>query len=168
MGIIEIILFAVLMVVCLAGLAATALGAPGTWVIFIAALAYDLLPWTADISTTAILLLLGMAVLGEALEYIIGAKSTKKYGASNWGVAGAIAGGIIGAFVGVPVFLVGSVLGLFIGAFLGAFVMETLAKKSIAKAFRAGIGAFRGRVGAMLVKGLLGIAMVITIITAAL
>lgn len=166
MGILGIILFIVLMIICLVGLIIIAFGAPGTWVILIAAFLYDLLPWAADISTTTLLVLLGIAVLGEVLEYYIGAKAAKRYGASNWGVAGAIVGGIIGAFVGVPVFLIGSVLGLFIGAFLGAFIVEAVVKGNISKAFKAGIGAFRGRVGAMLVKGLLGIVMVITIITA--
>ena len=130
------------------------------------ALVYDLLPGLANITNNTLAWLFIIALLGELSEYYIGTKSAKKYGASNWGAAGAVIGGVIGAIIGVPVLLVGSLLGLFIGAFLGAFVVELFIKKNAGKAFKAGVGSFRGKVGAMLVKLLIGILMIIITVKA--
>lgn len=168
MGLIGIIALIVVILLCLAGLVIIPLGAPGTWIIFVVAVIYDVIPGLTDISLTIIILLGGIALLGEALEYYIGARSAKQAGASKAGVAGAIIGGIIGAVVGVPVFLLGSLLGLLIGAFLGAFIVEIFVKGNIGKAFKAGIGAFKGRVGAILIKELLGIVMVVIILASIL
>jgi uncharacterized protein YqgC (DUF456 family) len=166
MGVFSIIALAVFFLICMVGIALILVGAPGTWVIFAAALAYDLIPGLANITNNTLALLFIIALLGEAAEYYLGAKSAKKYGASNWGAAGAVIGGITGAIIGVPVLIVGSLLGLFIGAFLGAFVAELFVKKNAGKAFKAGVGAFRGRVGAMLVKLLIGILMIVITVRA--
>lgn len=40
-------------------------------------------------------------LLVEALEFVLIAVSTKHYGTSRWGVAGAIVGGILGALSGM-------------------------------------------------------------------
>lgn len=161
MGIIEIIALIFLAIFCIAGLVLIFLGIPGTWIILTAVFVYDLLPKLQDISTNILLLFLGMCILGEIIEYYLSVSSTKKYGSSNWGVAGAIIGGIIGAVIGVPVLIIGSVLGLFIGAFFGAFIFEVIAKKDLEKGFRAGVGAFKGKIGAILAKEIIGLGIVV-------
>jgi uncharacterized protein YqgC (DUF456 family) len=166
MALLEIIGFIVLILLCLIGLFLTLLGMPGNFVIFVGAVAYNLITWSMALSYAILGAVIGIAIAGEILEYIIGMRSAKKYGASKAGVAGAIIGGIIGAIVGVPVFLIGSLLGLFIGAFLGAFVVEFFMKGDAEEAFKAGIGAFKGRVGAIMVKELLGIVMIIILVMA--
>ncbi len=168
MGIIEIIALVAVIVVCLVGLLLVPIGLPGTFMIFVAALIYNLMTWSMALSFKTLAIVLGIAVFGEILEYYIGIKSAKRHGASKAGIVGAIIGGIIGVIVGVPVFLIGSLLGLFIGAFLGAFIVEFFIEEDVVKAFNAGIGAFKGRFGAIMVKFLLGIVMIIVIITSIL
>lgn len=164
MGIIAIILLVILIIFCILGLLLIPLGMPGTWIMPVIALIYKILPLPIQISWKIILILTGIAVLGEVLEYYIGAKSASAAGATKYGVLGAFIGGIIGAIVGVPIFLIGSLIGLFIGAFLGAFIVEFFIKEDVTKAIKAGIGAFKGRLGAIMVKELLGIVMIIVLI----
>lgn len=160
-GIIALIAAAILLA---AGIAITPLGLPGTFVVLAGALLYNMITWSMGVGLGVLLLILGMAILGEILEYALGMKVAKKHGASKAGIIGAVVGGIIGAVVGVPVFLIGSLIGLFIGAFAGAFAVELLVKRSPSKAFHAGLGAFYGRAGAILVKSLLAVVMAIIII----
>ena len=88
------------------GLIMIPFGLPGTWIIAAAALGYQLLvPGT--ISMFTIVVVFGLAVIGEVLEFSLSAKYTRKYGGSRRASWGAIIGGMIGAFVGVPVPIVG-------------------------------------------------------------
>ncbi len=153
--------YTILAIFSLLGLAATPLGLPGTFVIFAGAVLFNLVQWKMVISLWMLAVLLGLAAAGEVLEYWLGVKLAAKRGASGLSIAGAVIGGLIGAFAGVPVPAAGSVIGLFLGVFAGAFAVELVFKKSLAAAFDAAIGAFYGRAGAILVKSMLGLAMVI-------
>ena len=164
MGIFEIILLVILLILCILGLLITFIGLPGIWIIPLMALTYKILPLPITISWKIILILTCLAIFGEIFEYYIGAMSASKAGATKWGVAGAMVGGIVGAVIGVPIFLIGSLVGLFIGAFLGAFIVEFFIKEDVEKAIKAGFGAFKGRLGAMMFKELLGIVMIIVLI----
>lgn len=85
-------------------------------------------------------LVLIMAVLMVAvtiLDYIIPVAGAKKYGASKWGIWGAILGMIIGILFFPP-------LGIIVGAFLGAVVIELMIGKSGKEALKAGWGTFLG------------------------
>ena len=89
-----------LAVVMFLGLIMIPFGLPGTWIIAAAALGYQLLvPGT--ISMFTIVVVFGLAVIGEVLEFTLSAKYTRKYGGSRRASWGAIIGGMIGAFVGV-------------------------------------------------------------------
>jgi len=166
MEVITIIAAVVVILICIAGLVINLLGMPGTWVVFGAAILYNLIRGWGWISTPLIVILLIIAIAGEIIEYYIGAKAVKKHGASNYGVAGAVIGGIVGAIVGVPVFIIGSLLGLLAGALLGAFLAEMIVKKDAKKAWKAGLGAFKGKVGAILAKELLAVLMFVLILIA--
>jgi uncharacterized protein YqgC (DUF456 family) len=164
MAILAIIALGVLILFCLIGLILTPFGLPGTFIIVAGAGVYNLIQWSWELSLTFLLVLLGLALIGEVLEWLVGAYSAKKFGASKYGIFGAIAGAIAGAIIGVPIPFAGSVLGMFIGAFLGAFIIEIFVKRSIIGALKAGIGAFLGRVGAILLKSIIALAMVAVII----
>lgn len=151
----------VLILCCLAGIVLVPLGMPGTFVIFAGAVFYNLIHGAMVVSAAVMAVLLALAVAGEILEYVLGVSMATKRGASRRAAFGGIVGGIIGAFAGVPVFLIGPVIGLFAGVFIGAFVVELAVKKDAAASFRSAMGAFYGRVGATLVKILIGITMVV-------
>ena len=163
MGIIALV---VLIAFCLVGLVLTPLGLPGTFIILAGAVAYNLIQWAMALSLSALGVLLGIALIGEVLEYVLSVKLASQRGASNPAIWGAVIGGILGAIVGTPMPIVGSVVGLFIGVFLGAFLVELVVQKDGARALKSAIGAFYGRVGAILTKSLLGVVMIIIIFAA--
>ena len=141
--------------VMLLGLLMIPFGLPGTWIIAAAALGYQLLV-PDSISMFTIVVVFGLAVIGEVLEFTLSAKYTRKYGGSRRASWGAIIGGMIGAFVGVPVPLVGPVIGAVAGAFLGAFVGEYSRAGEHGTATRVATGALVGRAIAAAMKIAIG------------
>jgi len=137
---------------------------PGTFLIVIFNIIYQLVDDIAGINWRLIAILLGISIFLELAEYGITAWSSKKYGASKAGIAGAIIGSIGGAVVGTGLFpLIGSLIGAFIGAFLGAYFVELLRTGNNHLAFQAGYGAFTGSVGAKLIKLVGAVTMLVMI-----
>lgn len=164
MGLLAIIALVIFIILALVGLLMIPIGLPGNFMIFIGAIIYNFIAFSWALSFKVLGILLVLAIAAEILEYYLSARAAQKRGVSRAGVAGAFIGGIIGAIVGVPIFLIGSLLGLFIGAFLGAFIVEFFRQEDVVKAAHAGIGAFYGRLGAIMVKALIGIVMIIIVI----
>jgi uncharacterized protein YqgC (DUF456 family) len=149
----------------LLGLFLVPLGLPGNWLIFGIAL---LKAWLGDFQSLTlpwILFLLSLAVVGEVVEFLLGVYVARRYGASRWGMLGAFFGGLVGGILGTPFFPpIGTMIGAFIGAFLGAFSLEYLYRMRSDVSYRAGIGAFVGRILAVVLKLEMGFAMVLVII----
>jgi uncharacterized protein len=152
----------------LAGLALIPLGLPGLWVILLGILGFG---WLTDFRTLGvglIALVLGLALLGEAVEAYVGFRFARRYGGSRRAGWGALVGGLVGAVVGVPVPVIGSVIGGFVGAFLGAALFEYSNARHSEGAVRAGWGAVLGRALAAGVKMGVGVVMVVIAVYAAL
>lgn len=78
-----------------------------------------------------------IAVLIYALNLIIPAMGTKRYGGSKSGMIGATIGLVIGLFSPIP-------FGVIIGPFLGAFIGEIINKSNRKSALKAAFGSFIG------------------------
>jgi uncharacterized protein YqgC (DUF456 family) len=131
---------------------------PGNWlVVGLAVLFAWLFPEAADggrgMDWTTVLVIAGLAVVGEIVEFAAGAAGAAKQGASRRSVALAIVGAIIGSFaglvVGIPVPIVGSLLAAVLGgaggAFAGAYAGEAWKGRDEDQRVAAGRGAFVGR-----------------------
>lgn len=152
----------------LAGLALIPLGLPGLWVIVLGILGFG---WLTDFRTLGlgtVVLILALALLGEAVEAYVGFRFAQRYGGSSRAGWGALVGGLIGAVVGVPVPVIGSVIGGFFGAFLGAALFEYSRARRSEGAVRAGWGAVLGRAVAAGVKMGIGVVIVVIGVFAAL
>jgi len=157
-----------LLLACLAGLVLIPFGLPGLWVIVLAIIGYGWLDQFQGMSAGFLLLVIGLAIVGEIAEARIGYSYTRRYGGSSRAGWGALVGGLVGAIVGVPVPLVGSVIGGFVGAFAGAALFEyTRAQKSDVAA-RAGWGAVLGRAVAAAVKMAIGVVLSVAALWVAL
>ncbi len=171
-------------VVLLLGLTATAVGLPGTTLIFLDALVYaaithwERVPWP-------VLVVLGiMAIIAESSDSLIAAMGAKAGGGSNRTSAVVVIGTIVGAVVAGAIispalsllglaggpggFVIGVLLpplaGGVTGGFLAAYYYEKRTGKEHEDALRAGWGAFFGRMAAGLIKGLVGCLMIAILI----
>ncbi|MFW6012788.1 MAG: DUF456 family protein [Candidatus Bipolaricaulota bacterium] len=141
------------------GLLLIPLGIPGTFLIVGSAAAYGALTGWGGVTPLAVLILLGLAVVGELLDFGLGMAGARKKGSSGWGMFGAFSGGIVGAFVGMPFPVVGNFVGAFVGAFLGALALEYIVTADLGRALQVGWGTFVARIFSSLLKISLGIGM---------
>ena len=153
------------------------IGLPGNWLIVILSLLWMIFgPEQYEITWVTIAILIGLAVLGEAIEFGTSVLGTKKMGGSSRGatlsVIGSAIGGIAGAILGlpIPIPLVGSLIGsLFfasLGAFIGAFIGEKWIGKSNPDSVKISTAAFIGRLFGTLGKLIVGSTMVVVAIIA--
>ena len=153
----------VMLALCLVvGLLLVPLGLPGLWIMVGGILLYAGLTVYRSVGVVTMLVVLGLAFLGEIVEWWIGYGVTRRYGGSRRAGWGALIGGIVGAVVGVPVPIVGSVIGAFVGSFGGAALFEYSVSGTAATAVRVGWGALLGRAFAAAAK--VAIALVIAVI----
>jgi len=144
-----------------AGLLLVPLGLPGLWVMVGGVLAYGALTGFRTVGIATMAIVLGLAFLGEIVEWWVGFGLTERYGGSRRSGWGALVGGIVGAMVGVPVPLVGSVIGAFLGAFAGAALFEYTVSRTTTVAVRAGWGAVLGRAAGGAAKIALGVVIAV-------
>jgi uncharacterized protein YqgC (DUF456 family) len=98
--------------------------------------------------------LLLCSIVADNLASAMGAKW---FGATKWGMYGAIAGGVVGLFFGI--------IGLLAGPLIGAFAGELLlARKRISGSLKSTWGTLVGTAAGVLVRGGLAIAMLILIV----
>lgn len=152
-------LYALGIVLILVGLAGIVLPAiPGGPLIFAGILTvawaggFDRIGWPS-------LLVVGLlALLTTATDIVASLVGAKRYGASWWGLAGAV----LGLFCGLPFGL----LGVVIGPVVGAVALELIKDRDLARATRVGKGTFFGFVLGTAVKYALALAMLGTALLA--
>ena len=147
---------------------------PGNWIIVVFAARFAwLVPVAAGrgISWNTVAVLLGLAVLGEVVEFAASAAGAAKQGASKRGVAlsmiGAIVGSAIGLTVGTPIPILGpfvmALLGGAVGAFIGAYVGEAWKGRAHGERLAVGRGVFAGRVWGTVGKLAVGAVMLVIV-----
>jgi uncharacterized protein YqgC (DUF456 family) len=143
------------------------IGLPGNWIILAETLIYGAITkWEGGIAGYDLLVLLAFVLTGEALEFILTARGAKKHGGSNWAIVMSLLGGIVGAIlIAILIPIIGAVIGAFLGVFFGAFLFTYASERDLEKARQVGLGAFKGRLGSVLVKGTMGVSMAAVIIT---
>ena len=141
------------------------LSLPGNWIVLILGIVAGGVEGFNQINLTIILVLLGLAVFGELLEFLVSYFGTRVGGASRLASLAALVFGLVGAFaLGAWIPVVGALLGAFAGAFLGGFLVEMFTQRKIGRAWRAGIAAMFGRAGSIISKIAVGAAMIVLII----
>jgi len=136
-------------------------GLPGNWVLVATAAVVALIPKFGDLSWTYFFIILGLAILAEVIESLLGLVVVAKKGGTRWGVIGSFLGGIAGVIVGsavAPPF--GGVALGFVGAFAGAVAGEYIREQRSDQAVRVGFWAFVGRSLAIMGKIACGVGIV--------
>lgn len=172
-----ILLALLLTVINLVWLALTVIGLPGTWLMAATTLAFAWWQWDSNadphhqmFSRTTLIIIVGLAVVGEVWEFAAGMAGAKQAGASGWGTLGALIGSIVGGIAGtfiIPIPLVGSLLGACGGAAGGAYLCELMIGRDEESAMRSGVGAGVGRLKGTLAKFAVAVLMWFVIAVAA-
>lgn len=142
-------------------------GLGGNFILVGLALIHALVTGFDPISWTLLGILLGIALFGELVEFLLGNFYVLKQGASGRGTLGGFVGGLLGAVLGnnlVP--LAGAVVGSFLGAFMGCVVGEYWQQQRLEPSLRVGAHAFIGRILAILFKHACGLVMVFLMLRA--
>jgi uncharacterized protein len=127
---------------------------PGTTIILAAAIIHRLMlgpEKSVGWRTIAILAVLTLATY--ALDFLSGYFGAKYFGATKWGMFGAIIGAVVGIFFGF--------IGLFVGPVIGAIAGEFIAGKQLVEAGRAGWGSLLGNLAGMLGKLAIALVMIV-------
>jgi uncharacterized protein YqgC (DUF456 family) len=105
-------------------------------------------------SWTVLVVAVGFAVLGEVIEFIMGAAGSRYAGGSKRAAALAIVGAFIGGLMGtaLPVPLLGTLIGACVGAFVGSIVGDIWAGRPLSLSIEAGQGAAVGRFWGTMMK----------------
>ncbi len=155
--------------VCLASLVSLIFGFPGTFIIAAANLIYAWLTGFATIEFATCLWLLGLATVGEVLDFAItaAAASTGAGQPSRRVTVGTIAGAFIGGIVGTPfLFGIGSLFGALAGAFLGAALAVSTGGGTMSESLESGFAALRGKLLGFVLKSGIGVTMILIIAAA--
>ena len=141
------------------------LGLPGNWVILIITGLWAFFTSAPDFGWQFFLFLVGLAGLGELVEFFAQHYGAKRYGGSNKGSVGGMIGAIVGGILCAPLFFgFGALLGALGGGFIGCYLVEKSSGASHQAAMRASFGATLGRFGGFVVKLGIGIGMIWMII----
>jgi uncharacterized protein YqgC (DUF456 family) len=105
-----------------------------------------------SIGWRSIVVLTLLTLATYALDFLSGYVGAKYFGATRWGMIGAVLGALIGIFFGI--------IGLFVGPVVGAIAGEFLAGKRMIDAGRAGWGSLMGNLGGMIAKLVIGLVMI--------
>jgi uncharacterized protein len=143
---------------------------PGTWLmVLVTALLKWWQPAYVQVSWTVLGIAAGLAVLGEVLEFVLGAAGSRHAGGSKRAAVLAIVGGLVGGIAGtaLPVPIVGTLIGACLGAFAGSLLGDLWAGRPLFPSFQAGWGAAVGRFWGTVSKLVVGAIMLVVLALAA-
>lgn len=135
------VLFA-LALCCILGIGMTAIRMPGTWLIVLSAAGYGWYDAWHSIGKMTIVILIGVAVVGEILEFFSSVVTARRAGASRKAGWGGLIGGTLGMFCLSPTIAVvpiGPVIGALLGCFIGATVGEMIVRNKLVGSARVGV-----------------------------
>jgi uncharacterized protein YqgC (DUF456 family) len=131
---------------------------PGTTIILAAAIIHRMmLGAEKSIGWRSIAILLLLTLATYALDFLSGYFGAKYFGATKWGMFGAVIGALVGIVFGI--------IGLFIGPVIGAITGEFIAGKRLIDAGRAGWGSLLGNLGGMVGKLVIALVMITIFLT---
>ncbi|WP_159477494.1 DUF456 domain-containing protein [Chryseobacterium sp. 18068] len=112
----------------------------------------------ADLSMIYIWAFVILTLASAVLNYVIPAKTNRKYGGTRWGSIGSVIGTIVGIFLPIPL---GFLVGMFAGVFIGELLHDS---KDMNKALKSTKGAFIGFIYGTGFSLVVGIAMLLVVI----
>jgi uncharacterized protein YqgC (DUF456 family) len=171
------VLAAVVTLIAVAAWLLSLAGLPGSWIIVILGGLLALFApagWIIDTPWLAVGVLVGLALLGELIEFVASGLGVQRVGGSKKAIRAAVIGSILGALVGmplgafIPIPLLGSLIGAVLcsgaGAALGAYWAERQTGTDSRRSARIGVAALFGRIMGTFGKAICALVMAIYLI----
>lgn len=130
---------------------------PGTPLIIIGAIIYGYSTNFTGITIFDLVLLAGLGLFAEGMQYLLSMVGSRKFGGSKVGSLGAVLGLLLGMLLIGPI-------GLLIGPLLGAILAELLTGQELYQAVKVGIGSMVGVFGGMVMTLLISIIMTVYVL----
>lgn len=144
----------------------TMVGLPGNILIVVIGLFYGYYDGFEHVDYVVLVIIAGVFILGEVIEFWAGFIGAKKEKASKRAVAAAFIGTILGGIWGTVILpLIGSILGALCGAFVITAIAEYTKTKNKEKARRVAIGVLKGQIVGMVFKVATAVGMAIALIS---
>ena len=106
----------------------------------------------APLSMVFIWIFVILTILSVVLNYVIPARTNRKYGGTRWGSVGSVLGTVVGLFF-IPVPF-GFLIGMFLGVFIGELLHDSTDKKKAWNSTKGALIGFLYGTGFNLVVGL--------------
>ena len=128
---------------------------PGQLIILLAVVFYRFaLGEASGVEWWTFAVLIALLAASQIYDFVSGAVGSRWFGGTKWGAIGAIVGAIAGLFF-LPI-------GLILGPLIGAYAFEILfAKQEMKPAAVSGFGSAVGTLSSLIVKVIVGIAMIV-------
>jgi uncharacterized protein YqgC (DUF456 family) len=124
---------------------------PGNLLIFGGALVYGIFTEFEEVTFWVLAALGAISIGAQVLDYLAEAYGARRFGATKYGIWGAIIGGIVGL-------MALNIGGLIVGIFLGAVIPEIIVVgRGLKGALKIGWGSLLGFFGGTLMKFVLGL-----------
>ncbi len=127
---------------------------PGTTIILVAAVGHRLIVGAEKgMNWWMIAVLVLLTAITYAIDFAATYVGAKYFGATRWGVMGAVVGGIVGIFTGFVTLLVAPIVGAIVGELIGG--------KQMIDAGKAGWGTLLGNIAGMVAKLTIAVIMIV-------
>jgi len=157
---IEIVAMTFFIMILFLGVFLVIFGIPGNAVIFLTSLIYALIMDFERIGWKTLLILFILAVITEAIEFMMGWIGVPRFGTSVKGFWAAAFGSFLGALIMVHYLLgLGILVGIFVGGLGGVILVEIQQRGRVKPSLRTATSAIAARIAGMALKGLLCITM---------
>ncbi len=149
--------------IILVGLALDLLGLFGNWLILAAVAVAWLVTGFEHFGPLALVLMLGLAIVGELLETGAAGFGASRFGGSKGSIVAAVIGCLLGAAAGTALLpVIGTLAGACAGAFIAAALHEYLnVERTVSQSMWTGAGAAFGKVVGLFAKTLVGFVMLL-------
>ena len=146
------------------GVILTSVGLPGNLFILLLAVVYGWQEGFSQLTYSWLLILAGMWLSGELLEFFAGVRGAKKARASKWATIAAVVGSIAGGIIGTGILpIIGTVIGAVLGGFAASYCAEYIYTSDKIKAQQVAKGVLKGQLLGMLIKLAVAIGMTVMI-----
>ena len=161
----------ILVVTNLVWLALTLIMLPGNWIMVTMTLLLAWWQWDERMfSPWTLVVIVGLAVMGEVVEFLSSALGVKRMGGTKWSSLSSLLGAIVGAIAGtflIPIPVLGSLIGACAGACAAAGGVEAAQGRDARSAAKSGLAAGAGRLLGTGMKFAIGVVIWLVVAVAA-